>query len=243
MSERVEIAGLKVDQALFDFVNDEALPGTGIAQLQFWTAFGAIVAELTPVNRALLEERDALQGKIDTWNRRHGGAIRDVDAYTAFLKEIGYIAPEGPAFSVGTENVDPEIGVVAGPQLVVPIINARYALNAANARWGSLYDALYGTDALGERPTAAGYDPERGQLVVAWARRFSRRLLAAGRRQLVGCNRFFGCRRKAPGCSRRGTSQAEVARRFRRSHWCGVCTFHRRPRQQRLAYSRADRPQ
>ena len=174
MTDRVEIAGLRVARELRDFVEAEALPGTGVAADAFWDGFAKILAELAPKNRALLARRDALQATIDAWYRENGAPV-DMAAYQAFLREIGYLLPEGPAFSVTTENVDPEIARVAGPQLVVPVMNARYALNAANARWGSLYDALYGTDAIAETDGAEkgrGYNPKRGAKVIAWARAF-----------------------------------------------------------------------
>ncbi len=171
MSSRVVIEGLQVDEALAAFINDEALPGTGVSPSRFWSAFSAAIAGLAPKNRALLAERDELQAKIDAWHRDNG-APTDLDAYTAFLRDIGYLVPEGPDFTVSTANVDAEIAAVAGPQLVVPVMNARYALNAANARWGSLYDALYGTDALGDLPKGGGYDEDRGGRVIAWARDF-----------------------------------------------------------------------
>ncbi len=174
MTDRVEIAGLRIARDLNDFVVGEALPGTGIAADAFWTGFSAIVHDLAPKNRALLAKRDAMQEQIDAWYRANGAPI-DMEAYKNFLKEIGYLVPEGPAFSVSTDNVDPEIAVVAGPQLVVPVMNARYALNAANARWGSLYDALYGTDAIPETGGAEkgkSFNPTRGAKVVAWAKSF-----------------------------------------------------------------------
>ncbi|AZN97189.1 malate synthase G [Mesorhizobium sp. M9A.F.Ca.ET.002.03.1.2] len=174
MTDRVEIAGLQIARELHDFIVNEALPGTGIAADAFWTGFSAIVSDLAPKNRALLEKRDAMQDKLDRWYRDNGAPV-DMEAYKGFLKEIGYLVPEGPAFSVATGNVDPEISVVAGPQLVVPVMNARYALNAANARWGSLYDALYGTDAIPETGGAekgGRFNPERGARVIAWAKSF-----------------------------------------------------------------------
>lgn len=174
MTDRIEIAGLRIARELHDFVAGEALPGTGIEAADFWNGFSAIVHDLGTKNRALLAKRDAMQEKLDGWYRDHGAPV-DMEAYKAFLKEIGYLVPEGPAFSVSTDNVDPEIAVVAGPQLVVPVMNARYALNAANARWGSLYDALYGTDAIPETDGAEkgkSFNPTRGAKVVAWTKTF-----------------------------------------------------------------------
>ena len=169
-----EKAGLSIDSALYDFLVDEALPGTGVDAERYFADFSAIVHDLAPENRALLKTRDALQEKLDAWYCENG-APSDMAAYEAFLREIGYLLPEGDAFKVTTENVDPEIASLAGPQLVVPVMNARYALNAANARWGSLYDALYGTDAIPETDGAEkgkGYNPVRGAKVIAWARGF-----------------------------------------------------------------------
>jgi len=175
MTERIEVGGLLIAQALYDFINDEAIPGAGVTGRQFWSALDNLVQELTPRNRSLLEERDALQAKIDAWHRGRAGRPADIAAYRKFLVDIGYIAPEGKAFSITTSKVDPEIASIAGPQLVVPLTNARYALNAANARWGSLYDALYGTDAIPETDGAtrgAGYNPARGRKVIDFARAF-----------------------------------------------------------------------
>ncbi len=170
MSVRVEIEGLQVDARLAAFIDERALPGSGVEGAAFWRGLSALIHEFGPLNRALLERRSALQAQIDAWHEKHGAGRPE--AYRAFLEEIGYLLPEGPDFTVETENVDPEIAEIPGPQLVVPIMNARYALNAANARWGSLYDALYGTDALGDAPAPGPYDAERGEKVVAAAKAF-----------------------------------------------------------------------
>ncbi len=169
---RVESHGLSIDQSLYDFLIKQALPGTETDPERFFTGFSALVHELGPKNRLLLARRDELQEKLDAWYRENG-APTDMGAYEQFLREIGYLLPEGEDFSVTTADVDPEIAEIAGPQLVVPVMNARYALNAANARWGSLYDALYGTDAIPEDGGAEkgkGYNPVRGEKVIAWAR-------------------------------------------------------------------------
>ncbi len=173
MQDMVEIAGLKVARTLRDFMDNEALPGSGVAPAAFWAGYAKVLAALAPRNAALLAKRDALQAKIDAWHRANPARPVNQAAYVAMLREIGYLVPEGPAFSVATLNVDPEIASMAGPQLVVPTSNARYALNAANARWGSLYDALYGTDAISEADGAEkgrGYNPKRGAKVIAYAR-------------------------------------------------------------------------
>jgi malate synthase len=173
--DRVSVGNLKVAKVLHEFIVGEAMPGTGIDATTFWRGLDRIVHDFAPRNRALLERRDALQAKIDAWYRARRGQPLDVAAQKAFLTEIGYLVPEGPDFTVDTANIDQEVAAIAGPQLVVPVSNARYALNAANARWGSLYDALYGSDAIPRDAQAApakGYDPARGKQVIAWARHF-----------------------------------------------------------------------
>ncbi|MGL4238053.1 malate synthase G [Tabrizicola sp.] len=172
MTQRTDRAGLQVADVLARFVEDEALPGTGITPTAFWEGFSGLLRDFAPGNRALLAKREALQAKIDAWHITRRGQPHDHIDYKAFLAEIGYLLPEGPDFTIETTNVDPEIARIPGPQLVVPITNARYALNAANARWGSLYDCLYGTDAMGSLPPAGGYERGRGARVVARARVF-----------------------------------------------------------------------
>ena len=162
-------AGLDIAPELATFIDDRVLPGTGLAPDAFWSGVAAIFALFAPENRALLAERERLQTAIDEWHRSHGA---DIQGYEAFLREIGYLVDEPDAFAVDPEHVDAEIALMAGPQLVVPILNARFLLNAANARWGSLYDALYGTDALPGTATPGGYDAERGAQVIAWAKAF-----------------------------------------------------------------------
>jgi len=175
-------SALVVDDLLHAFVERELLPGTDVAPDAFWAAFEHILSDFTPLNADLLSRRDVLQVQIDAWWRARQGRPLDVAEETAFLRQIGYLLPEPAPFQIGTQNVDPEIAKLAGPQLVVPVSNGRFALNAANARWGSLYDALYGTDALAPPTGAKGYDPERGGQVIAFARAFLDRAapLAAG---------------------------------------------------------------
>ena len=172
MAERIVKHGLQVDARLVAFIETRALPGSGVTADTFWQGLAQAVTLFGPQNRAALARRSALQQQIDDWFKARKGQPFDVAASDSFLREIGYIVPEGPDFSVDTKGVDPEIATLPGPQLVVPVMNARYALNAANARWGSLYDALYGTDALGDAPAGKGYDAARGARVIAWARGF-----------------------------------------------------------------------
>lgn len=176
MTDRVQKGALAIDQGLYNLIHDEILPGTGVEEATLWTGFEKLVADLAPKNRELLEKRAQLQNQINDWHKANtkDGNVNE-EAYVAFLREIGYLLPEGDNFTVGTQNVDPEVSTIAGPQLVVPVMNARYALNAANARWGSLYDAFYGTDVISEEGGAEkgkGYNPARGAKVIAKAREF-----------------------------------------------------------------------
>ncbi len=174
MTNRIDCCGLSVAGELYDLVNEEIIPGTGVSADDFWTGLAGIVSELGPENRKLLQKRALIQGRINDWHREDPGEI-DFPAYRQFLSDIGYLVPEGEDFEIGTTNVDPEIAEVAGPQLVVPVSNARYALNAANARWGSLYDALYGTDVIAEdegREKGSSFNPVRGTRVIEVAADF-----------------------------------------------------------------------
>ncbi|WP_095589960.1 malate synthase G [Actibacterium ureilyticum] len=170
MTDRIEKFGLQIDPVLVAFIEDRALPGTRIDAGRFWQALSELIHDFGPENRALLDRREGLQEQINAWYAARKGTAPSPAETEAFLREIGYLVPEGPDFTIETAATDPEIAAQPGPQLVVPITNARYALNAANARWGSLYDALYGTDALGDLPAGGGYDPERGGRVIAWAK-------------------------------------------------------------------------
>jgi malate synthase len=173
MTERTTVHGLQVATVLKDFIDQQVLPGSGLDAAAFWSGFDRIVSDLAPKNAALLAERDRLQAELDAWHRAHPGPVKKAKAYRKFLQKIGYLVPDPGAVKVTTKHVDAELALQAGPQLVVPITNARYALNAANARWGSLYDALYGTDALPETDGAEkgrGYNPVRGAKVIAYAR-------------------------------------------------------------------------
>jgi malate synthase len=168
----VDRGGLEVDARLAAFVEDEALPGSGVGRDAFWSGLVSLLRDLTPENERLLARREALQARIDARNEALHGRAPTPNEEEAFLREIGYLVDAPAPFAIGTANVDAEIATIAGPQLVVPASNARYALNALNARWGSLYDALYGTDVLGDLPKGGGYDPERGARVIAWAKEF-----------------------------------------------------------------------
>ncbi|MNU31420.1 Malate synthase G [compost metagenome] len=175
MTEHVQVGGLQVAKVLFDFVNNEAIPGTGLTADKFWAGADKVIHDLAPKNKALLAKRDDFQARIDAWHQERNGQAHDAVAYKAFLQEIGYLLPEAADFQATTQNVDDEIARTAGPQLVVPVMNARFALNASNARWGSLYDALYGTDAISEDGGAEkgkGYNKVRGDKVIAFARAF-----------------------------------------------------------------------
>ncbi|GGK33716.1 malate synthase G [Nocardia camponoti] len=175
MTERIQVGGLQVASVLHDFIENEALPGTGVDSAAFWAGAEQVINDLAPRNRALLAERDEIQGKLDAWHAENPGTGYDKGAYKQFLTEIGYLRPEPAPFQLGTGNVDAEIATTAGPQLVVPVMNARFAINAANARWGSLYDALYGTDAISEANGAekgTGYNRVRGDKVIEWGRNF-----------------------------------------------------------------------
>jgi len=170
MSDRIEKYGLRIARSLADFIDHEALPGTGVTADRFWQGLSDLAHDFGPKNRSLVAHRELLQSQIDDWHTARKGQPHDAGAYKAFLQEVGYLIPEGADFEVETSNVDPEIATISGAQLVVPVTNARFALNAANARWGSLYDALYGTDALGDLPVSGGYDAARGARVIAWGR-------------------------------------------------------------------------
>jgi len=194
MASRVELGGLRIDERLLRLVRDEIAPGTGVKVDGFWRSLGAIVRDLEPKNRALVAKRDRLQKQIDEWHLARSGQLFDLRLYAAFLQEIGYLVPEGKNFKISTANVDAEIASIAGAQLVVPLDNARYALNAANARWGSLYDALYGTNVI---PKEAGaekgeaYNPRRGAKVIAYTEEFLDKVVPLKRGSFCDVTRFF----------------------------------------------------
>jgi len=175
MTKRLDRSNLQVAETLVDFIEKEALPNTNINAEHFWNKFEAILNKFAPQNKKLLQIRSDMKNQIDEFYKKHSGKTINQDEYIGFLKEINYIVPVGNDFKIETQNVDPELAVKAGPQLVVPVTNARYALNAANARWGSLYDALYGTDAISEKDNAnktSSYNPIRGKKVVNYAKNF-----------------------------------------------------------------------
>ena len=183
MTNYVKVGNLQVAEQLADFINTKVLPGSGVEQEGFWTGFDQLIHELAPENKALLARRDELQGKINTWHKENKANF-EFESYKAFLQDIGYLEPKIEDYHVETENVDDEVAFQAGPQLVVPVSNARYAINAANARWGSLYDALYGTDVISDEDGAEagkGYNPVRGNKVIAYAKDFLNK--AAGLQQ------------------------------------------------------------
>ena len=204
MTEYVTRANLQVADELALFVESRALSGTGIAADALWSGLSDILARFVPVNRALLAKRDALQTQIDAWHKANPGPISDMPAYQAFLRDIGYLVAEPAAFAIGTQNVDAEIATMAGPQLVVPSLNDRFVLNAANARWGSLYDALYGTDALDAPPArAGGYDADRGAAVIAYARNFLNHSIPGWEAVLSGGTSDFFVAQTASGDTKR----------------------------------------
>jgi malate synthase len=204
MTEYVTRANLQVADELARFVESRALSGTGIAADALWSGLSDILARFVPVNRALLAKRDALQTQIDAWHKANPGPISDMPAYQAFLRDIGYLVAEPAPFAIGTQNVDAEIATMAGPQLVVPSLNDRFVLNAANARWGSLYDALYGTDALDAPPArAGGYDADRGAAVIAYARNFLNHSIPGWEAVLSGGTSDFFVTQTASGATTR----------------------------------------
>ena len=172
MPQYIKINSIQVEQNFYNFVNDELLPGTSLDHRDFWNQASNMLKNFDKPNKLLLLDRQRMQSLLDEWNDKNKGKNFQIDEYKAFLKKIGYLKNDGPDFKITTKNVDPEIAKISGPQLVVPVTNPRYAINAANARWGSLYDAIYGTDVLGDIANSSGYEPERGRRVVEWARNF-----------------------------------------------------------------------
>lgn len=191
MAQRIAVRNLSIDQKLHDMVRDEVLPGTGVDNTAFWESLDELVEHFGPRNQAMLDRRAELQQTLNEWMKANPEAAADPASHQAYLKEIGYLVDEGGDFNVDVTHVDSEIATVAGPQLVVPVNNARYAINAANARWGSLYDALYGTDAISEAEGAergGAYNQVRGARVVAWAGSFLDQAGTTCQRKSCGCN-------------------------------------------------------
>jgi len=222
---------LTVDEGLARLIEDEILPGTGVDPARFWAGAAAIFARFAPENARLLAVRDDFQALIDGWHRDRVGQPIDMQAYQRFLREIGYLALEPDPFTITPANVDDEVARLAGPQLVVPVLNARFLLNAANARWGSLYDALYGTDAIPGRPTGPGYDPTRGAQVIAWARDFLDQAVPlaqgsctdfAGGKPALRLSRFKAVRTRSSATARRGSFLSEAKRGLSSSEIAGT---------------------
>ena len=198
MQNYVKVGDIQVSKVLYDFVNSDVLPGIEVNGEKFWADFDKVIHEFAPENKALLDERVRLQHEINAWHKENKGST-DLQAYKTFLEGIGYLEPKPADFKVSTTNVDNEVAVQAGPQLVVPIDNARYALNAANARWGSLYDALYGTDVIGDEDGAEGgkgYNPVRGAKVITFAKNFLDNSAALAERVTYRRYKVCSCRRE-----------------------------------------------
>jgi malate synthase len=172
MPEYIQVNSVQVEQNFYNFVNDEVLPGTSLDHTDFWYQTSGMLKNFDKPNKLLLQDRQRMQNLLDDWNNKNKGKNFQIDEYKAFLKKIGYLKNDGPDFKITTKNIDSEIAKISGPQLVVPLTNPRYVINAANARWGSLYDAIYGTDVLGDIVTSSGYEPDRGRRVVEWVRNF-----------------------------------------------------------------------
>jgi len=184
MNNRIESNDLKINENLFNFINNEVLSELNISKDFFWKAFSKIIYDLSPVNYELLKKRDFIQTQIDEWHKKNKYKDFNLNEYKTFLKKIEYIVEEGDNFQIETENVDPEISKICGPQLVVPITNARYALNAVNSRWGSLYDALYGTDILGKLHNSNTYNEERGRNVINYAKSYLDKIFPLEKKKL-----------------------------------------------------------
>ena len=246
MTDRVSVGNLRVAKVLHDFINTEALPGTDIDPDSFWAGVDKVVTDLKPKNQELLERRDQLQAQIDKWHRQHIIEPIDPEAYRAFLTEIGYLQPEPADFTITTAGVDDEITTTAGPQLVVPVLNARFALNASNARWGSLYDALYGTDVIPEDDGAekgTSYNRVRGDKVIAYARKFLDEAVPLSSGSWADITGLSRRRRSAAGRDRRRLGRpgrpGEVRRLHRRARLPRLVGAAGQPR---VAHRDPDRP-